>query len=177
MRQFELKSWRTNKVLVNIKIKDEEWELRFILALRKGIREKANLTEAKLIGADLTEADLTRANLTDANLTEADLTEAILPRITPILDLDCKILAALENGGSLDMGTWHGCETTHCRAGWAILLAGEEGKMLEEKYGPLIAGSFIYAVSYPDHPIPDFFTTNEKALADIQKRAKLGERS
>ena len=36
-------------------------------------------------------------------------------------------LKAIEDGGKLDMSTWHRCGTTHCRAGWAITLAGAAG--------------------------------------------------
>jgi len=31
------------------------------------------------------------------------------------------------------MGAWHTCDTTHCRAGWVTMIAGKEGKELEEK--------------------------------------------
>lgn len=97
--------------------------------------------------------------------------------------IDAKILAAIEAGlGRLDMGSWHGgddcdetnwCGTSHCRAGYAICLAGEAGFALERKYGPEVAGRMIYAVSRPDAPVPDFFADTETALADI--RASAGE--
>jgi len=94
--------------------------------------------------------------------------------------IDSKILAAIETGlGRLDMGAWHGgdcdqtnwCGTSHCRAGYAICLAGEAGFALERKYGPEVAGRMIYAVSRPDAPVPDFFADTETALADIRASA------
>ena len=43
------------------------------------------------------------------------------------------------------MGSWHACETTHCRAGWAIHLAGKAGYDLEKKTrDPAIAGRMIF---------------------------------
>ena len=80
-----------------------------------------------------------------------------------------------EAGGTLDMGSWHNadkCGTTHCRAGWAIFLAGKEGSDLEARVGPSAAGALIYLKSCPDKPIPDFYCTTDKALADIRARAQ-----
>ena len=71
------------------------------------------------------------------------------------------------------MAQWHDpdCQTTHCRAGWAIALAGDSGRALEAKYGPAAAGALIYAKSRPGVPIPDFNADNEAALADIKAHA------
>ena len=80
----------------------------------------------------------------------------------------------------LDMGAWHygkcdesnWCNTTHCRAGYAICLAGAEGFKLEKKYGAELAGKMIYAVSNPDKELPDFYASNKDAMADIERMAK-----
>ena len=77
------------------------------------------------------------------------------------------------------MGSWHGrdcdeanwCKTTHCRAGFAICMAGKTGFELERKHGAEMAGRMIYAVSRPDKPLPDFFADNEAALEDIRAAA------
>lgn len=127
---------------------------------------RANLTGANLAGANLTGADLAWADLTRANLTGADLTRADIPTIPSI---DKAILDAVKTDGcSLDMGDWHTCETAHCRAGWAITLAGEAGRNLEKKYGPSVAGALIYAKSRPNKPIPNFYASNEDAMKDIE---------
>src|SRR4029077_7313376 len=120
--------------------------------------------------ADLTDADLTRADLTGAVLTRADLTGAVLTEANVIAgavipDIDAPILRAIEAGGELDMGSWHVCETTHCRAGWAVHLTGEKGRALERKLGPAGAGAFIYWRS--TGRVPNFYATDEDALADI----------
>ena len=126
----------------------------------------ADLTRANLAGANLTGADLAWADLTRANLTGADLTRADIPTIPSI---DKAILDAVKTDGcSLDMGDWHTCETAHCRAGWAITLAGEAGRNLEKKYGPSVAGALIYAKSRPNKPIPNFYASNEDAMKDIE---------
>src|ERR1051326_7874227 len=116
--------------------------------------------------AVLTGAVLAGAVLTDAVLTGAVLAGADIP-VVP--DIDATIYAAITDGkGELQMGAWHTCETTHCRAGWAITLAGEAGRKLEKRYGPAAAGALIYAKSRPGVPIPNFYAGDEAALADIK---------
>jgi uncharacterized protein (DUF2237 family) len=154
----------------------------------------ANLTGANLMGADLMGAYLADANLADAkNVGEANGSEVKQsepadraerqrlraqryreqhPEVPVVEALDAKLLSILESGkGKLKMSTWHTCLTTHCRAGWAITLAGDAGKVLEEKYGPQCAGTLIYRAS-TGH-VPHFFATNERALEDIREQAAL----
>ena len=133
----------------------------------------ADLTNARLAGADLTDCVLPNAQLNHAVLTGAVLTGAVLPHGVPVVDaLDARILERISgNGCQLNMGEWHTCETTHCRAGWAIVLAGDAGAALERKYGPSAAGALIYAASRPGIPVPDFYCDTETALADIKKHA------
>ena len=134
--------------------------------------EGANLTGANLEGANLTDANLTDANLTDADLRGANLTGANLPDGVPIIsNIDAAILAAIEAGGTLDMKDWHKCETTHCRAGWAVHLAGDAGYALEDRFLASTAGALIYAASRPDKPIPNFYASNEDAMADMRQCA------
>jgi hypothetical protein len=73
------------------------------------------------------------------------------------------------------MSDWHICETTHCRAGWAITLAGQAGLILQYIYGASAAGAMIYAASYPELPVPDFYCSDEEAMADMKARAVLGK--
>jgi hypothetical protein len=90
----------------------------------------------------------------------------------PIVEnLDQKVLEATE-AGNLEMGLWHSCETTHCRAGWAITYGGEAGRKLEEEVGPEMAGRLIYEAS-TGRPAPDFYASNEAAAADIRRCAAL----
>jgi hypothetical protein len=71
------------------------------------------------------------------------------------------------------MDTWHTCEKTHCRAGWVVTLAGDEGRKLEAFYNTLLAAMMIYDASAPGFKINPgrFFDTNEDALADMQRLA------
>ena len=111
----------------------------------------------------------------------------ILENVPLIPNIDAAILAAIEENkakgtNDLDMKSWHGdedkaneaewCQTTHCRAGYAICLAGKEGFELEKKYGPANAGMFLYLKSTPDAPIPNWTASNEAAMADIRARAE-----
>jgi hypothetical protein len=71
------------------------------------------------------------------------------------------------------MNTWHTCNTTHCRGGWVVHLAGKEGKKLEEKTSTAFAAHQIYKASSPirvHHP--RFFETDEVAMADIKRCAE-----
>jgi uncharacterized protein YjbI with pentapeptide repeats len=130
----------------------------------------ANLSGANLRGAHLSDADLRGANLRDADLIGANLRDADLPETPVVPDLHKKVLeACTQEGCKLEMSDWHHCETTHCRAGWAITLAGKEGKLLEDKFGPAVAGTLIYQAS--TGMVPDFYTNNEIAMADIKRCA------
>lgn len=93
-------------------------------------------------------------------------------RLQPLLRLDRAVLSAVEAPGcSLYMGSYHHCETTHCRAGWAITLH-PLGRDLEAAFGPWLAGAVIYQVS--TGRVPNFFASDEAALADIRACAADG---
>ena len=132
----------------------------------------ANLTGARLDGAWLTRAALTGANLAGAVLTSAWLDGANLPEGVPVVPhIDAAILAAIEDGGMLDMEDWHTCDTTHCQAGWAVVMAGETGRKLEERLGTNAAAALIYAASRPGKPVPDWYASTANALADLRAGA------
>ncbi len=142
----------------------------------------ANLGGADLVGADLGGANLVGANLGGAYLGGANLVGAYLGGANLVGALDnvpvvekvhAKILSAIESGGKLEMGAWHTCETTHCRAGWVVTLAGEEGEKLEDKYGTPAAAAFIECKSEPklNWKVPNYYASNEDALEDIKRLA------
>ena len=167
--------------------------------LEAAVKAGAYLADANLMGADLMGANLAGAYLAGADLMgaqnvgetngsevkqsePADRAERQRlraqryreqhPEVPVVEALDAKLLSILESGkGKLKMSTWHTCRTTHCRAGWAITLAGDAGKVLEEKYGPQRAGTLIYRAS-TGH-VPHFFATDERALEDIREQAAL----
>jgi uncharacterized protein YjbI with pentapeptide repeats len=155
----------------------------------------ADLTGADLRGADLSCADLSGtdlrgADMRGANTNKADLRgalgggdlgggsppvsnaeraaqyRAMHPDVPFVPHLDRQILAAIAAGGELDMSDWHTCATTHCRAGWAIALAGEAGRQLESRIGPRRAGAAIYRASTGRSP--NFFVNDETAMKDIR---------
>jgi hypothetical protein len=83
------------------------------------------------------------------------------------------VLKAVESPGALDMGTWHTCDTTHCRAGWVVHLAGERGRALEAASNTLFAAMHIYKESSPIKVSPvRFFENNEVAMADMRRCAQ-----
>lgn len=56
---------------------------------------------------------------------------------------------------------------------WGIVpaLAGAAGAALEFGVGSAAAGALIYAASRPGKPIPNFYASNEEALADMKAAA------
>ena len=90
-----------------------------------------------------------------------------------MIDLDQKLYAAVSVEGALDMSTWHTCGTTHCRAGWIVTLAGEEGARLESFHDTPLAAQLIYRESTGRNLNPArFFDSNEDALEDMRKLAE-----
>jgi uncharacterized protein YjbI with pentapeptide repeats len=151
--------------------------------LRDAYLRGADLGGAYLRGADLGGAylggaknvpetnELTSAERTERQRARAERFRARHPEVPVIEDLDRKILEAVTIGaGKLDMSTWHKCETTHCRAGWAITLAGAAGKEIEAKHGPHYAGVQLYRAS--TGRVPNFFAGNEAAMDDIRRCAE-----
>lgn len=159
----------------------------------------ANLADANLAGAILADVYLAGANLAGAYLagarhvpqgvtatdppepyrrpstpadyaTIAERYRERHPEVPVVPGLDRQILRLIESGGgALEMSDWHTCETTHCLAGWAIVLAGEAGRRLEAERGPFQAGAAIYRAS--TGRVPHFFASNESALDDLRARA------
>lgn len=91
--------------------------------------------------------------------------------VVPVIPkIDRAILDAISKDGLLEMTKWHTCKTTHCRAGWAIHLAGRRGRLLEKRYGSAVAGALIYYASAGY--VPDFYATNWEAIEDIRQHAE-----
>jgi hypothetical protein len=81
--------------------------------------------------------------------------------------------AASAKPEALNMGNWHTCDTTHCRAGWVVFLAGEAGKKLENHTSTLFAALQIYNASSKIEVSPvRFFEDNTTALEDMKKCAE-----
>jgi hypothetical protein len=139
----------------------------------------ANLRGADLRGANLCHADLRHADLSDADLSDADLRHADLGYAGlsdapfAVKHLDAKILKAIESGGKLQMDSWHTCETTHCRGGWAVVMAGKAGQALESLLGTGVAAHLIYAASRPDEKQPNLSADldDQEVLEDIRASA------
>jgi hypothetical protein len=91
---------------------------------------------------------------------------------TPVIEnIHQQIYAAVSQPQALEMGAWHTCETTHCRAGWVVHLAGPEGKALEEFFNTELAAMKIYAASGFEINPCRFYDGNEEALEDMRKLA------
>ena len=138
------------------------------LAVQWGYRNDAVLSDADLRGAVLRNADLSGADLRNAVLSDA-----VLRGVPVIPNIHQTIYAAASRPGALNMRDWH-CGTSHCRAGWAVELAGEEGKALEERLGTPAAANLIYLASDPNiDRMPSFYCDDATALADMKRLAEL----
>ena len=141
--------------------------------LRDAVLRDADLRGAVLRDADLSGAVLSGAVLRDAVLRDADLSGAVLSGVPVIPDIHQTVHAAASQANALDMETWHSCETTHCRAGWVVTLAGDAGRAMEFCMGTPAAAALIYMASDPKlDRIPNFYATNADALADMKRLAK-----
>jgi hypothetical protein len=134
----------------------------------------AVLSGADLRGAYLRGAYLRAAYLRDAHLSGADLRGAYLSGAPKIENIHQAVYAAASSPGALDMAQWHNaCGTAHCRAGWVVTLAGDEGKALEDRIGTPAAATLIYLASDPTiERFPDFYTDDDTALADMKAMAE-----
>lgn len=86
-----------------------------------------------------------------------------------------KVYEAASRPCALEMSTWHsGCGTAHCRAGWVVTLAGEEGAALEAATSTEFAAMAIYAASSDVKVSPtEFYLPNEEALEHMKELALL----
>lgn len=114
----------------------------------------ANLRGADLRGANLGGADLRRANLIGAQLRNADLSDADLRGCLGLplstersIDLRKRVLRQIEESPDThDQVYWHSvCGTRHCVAGWAVVLAGAKGSVLEARLSTDTAAHLLMA--------------------------------
>ena len=96
------------------------------------------------------------------------------PEVPKIENIHQKIHEATKGENALNMETWHTCDTTHCRAGWVVQLAGETGRKLGKVVGTAHAAQLIYKDSsiIPVSPVR-FYENNETAMKDIVRCAEL----
>jgi len=131
-----------------------------------------DLRHAKLQGTVLRGVDLQGANLSGVRLSNVDTKYANfvgavgLTIASDAADrLKAVAAAALAADDALEMDAWHTCRTTHCIAGWAIYLAGEPGRLLEESHGSAIAGLMLLGTEAHSH----FYDSNEDARKWLQE--------
>lgn len=102
-----------------------------------------------------------------------DLPENVMGNYPVIENIHQKVYEAASAPKALVMDTWHTCDTTHCRAGWVVFLAGEAGRKLEKQTNTLFAALQIYDASNPNIKVSPvrFFEDNKTALEDMKKCA------
>ena len=89
------------------------------------------------------------------------------------MDIHKAVYAAITaDGHNLDMSSWHTCNTTHCRGGWVVHLAGEAGYALERFHNAALAAQLIYRESgAPINPCR-FYDDDEAAMAEMERLAE-----
>lgn len=109
--------------------------------MRDAKLEGVYLRGAKLYGADLRGADLHRADLWYEDLRGAKGIKYI--PLAPIPGLAALVLEQItEHPETWVQDQWH-CETGHCCAGWAVVLAGEVGRAAENRLGTAMAAKML----------------------------------
>ena len=157
MKLFEIKNYFSGRVLFSLETTSMK------LCLEAAVRG----------GAVLSDADLSGAVLSGAVLRGADLSGADLRGVPAIPDIHRAVYEAASQPNALNMSNWHTCETTHCRAGWVVTLAGPAGAAMEYCLGTGAAAALIYMKSDPKlERIPNFIATNEDAMADMKRLAE-----
>ena len=69
------------------------------------------------------------------------------------------------------MSDWHTCDTTHCRAGWIVHLAGAAGYALEARHNTELAAMLIARESGAPINPARFYDNDAYALADMKRMA------
>ena len=94
------------------------------------------------------------------------------PEIPVIENVHQRVYEAASADDALDMGTWHSCNTTHCRAGWTVHLASEAGYALERYHNTALAAQLIYRASGYDINPCRWYDSDDDALADMKRLAE-----
>ena len=128
------------------------------------------------MGVDLSQttwAELHDSGVEIGDASWDDIVDARIPG--PVVpDIHGAVACAIGDLGQyLHMENWHGaCGTVHCRAGWVVTLAGEEGAELEAIADTPTAAAIIYHASDPDMTkAPRWYASHSCALGDIRDHA------
>jgi hypothetical protein len=93
-------------------------------------------------------------------------------QVPVIPDIHRAVYEAASQPKALNMNDVHTCDTTHCRAGWVVHLAGEAGYALEKQTSWLFAAQQIYKASgYQINPCR-FYDSNDDAMNDMKRLAE-----
>lgn len=107
-----------------------------------------------------------------------ELPEDVRALISPVPQLYTKIWNRIKDKPeALDMEDWHTCDTVHCIAGWATVVAGAQGMALEALLSEPLAAYLIFAASYPTRHLPHFYMDDLPARAWLERHAAAESRS
>lgn len=146
--------------------------------LRGACFRYSTLFEPDFRNADLSGADFREVSFRGALLSGSVVrgTRFSLEGVPVVPDIHAQVYARASAEGALDMETWHTCETTHCRAGWVVHLAGKQGSILERVVGTEAAATLIYLKSDPSMTdVPGFHEHSTDALQGMREMAKVLE--
>lgn len=93
-------------------------------------------------------------------------------KVPVIKNIHTAIFEAAKEPNALNMASVHSCDTTHCRAGWVVHLAGDAGYALEARTSWMFAAMQIYKESGSPISPNKFHETDDEALADMKTLAE-----
>lgn len=105
-----------------------------------------------------------------SRLTKEENNEAI-PPVPVIENIHRKIFEAVSKPSALSMDAYHTCNTTHCRAGWIVHLAGDAGYALELFHNAELAAMLIYKASGYEINPARFYDSNKAAMKHMRELA------
>ena len=80
--------------------------------------------------------------------------------------INAKVKSILEiTGNKLVMDSYHTCGTTHCRAGWEIMIH-PQGQELEKHFSSWMAATIIHRKSEGD--FVDYFATEKEVMKELR---------
>jgi hypothetical protein len=174
MMKFEIKKRWNDEVAFTAEIEADELSpvgVKTALALKWAVAAGIAITGLAL--------DLRGGTVTDCTVTNCNVTGGT-PQIPIITQIHQRVYHAAISEGAFDMMTWGPeeytpeCETTRCRAGLVVHLAGQAGYALKSICGWQGAAWLIYKTSDPTiERVPDFFASNDDAMADMKRLAEL----
>lgn len=146
------------------------------VSFRSQSMQSINFEQSNLWGSDFSYSFISECNFRGADLrhcvfnrtemTEVSLQGAKLPTTLVVPALCTRILERItRDPRAFDMQNWK-----TCLGGYAVQEAGEAGRVLAELWSISVAASIIFASTYPNDDVPDFYMSREEAVDYLRNK-------